>query len=304
MVLHVRRFNVQLKGILMEDFEIRPLKNSDFHLLHGCWLIAYGDYKVPTQLSKRDLEIYMLQNGVNFEASAGVFVNNKMAGFIINGVRKYDDVLTAYDAGTAIVPEYRGKGLSTRLFTEIERALKPMGIKKYLLEVICNNEPAYKAYQKNGFKIVRALDCFETNIAPVHTPKYNELNIFKTNFEKCLPLIPRMIEYKPSWHNSTESIKAIKNTICTFFAELDKKVVGYALISHKSRGRLLQIGVLPELRTNGIYEALISRGCSEFDSGQKIRMINLPDEAMQTKLALKNSGFTIEVSQYEMEKLY
>ncbi len=288
----------------MNDITIRQLNDFDFDAFHACWLTAYGDYRVPTQLSKEDLKIYTTQNGVDFEASAGAFAGDKMIGFIVNGLRDCNGILTAYDAGTAIFPEHRGKGIFTKLFAKVETTFKRRGIKRYVLEVICDNIPAYNSYLNSGFKVSRKFDCLEAINSLTGKKTHSNITITKVRFEDCLPLIADMIEYEPSWHNLVASIEAIKETTNAYIAKINDHAVGYAIFSHRSRGRLLQIGVTPKMRENNVYEALAELGLSNFADGQKIRAVNLPDEAVQTKKALGHCGFAKDTSQFEMIKIY
>lgn len=289
----------------MQDTTVitRPLSDPEFDAFYNCWVIAYSDYKVPLQITKDELKLYAVQNGVDFAASAGAFVDDKLVGFLVNGIRKYDGVLTAYDAGTAIIPEYRGKGISTKLFTVVEKAIKQLGVKRYQLEVICDNEPAYKAYLKNGFSVSRDFECFKVDAIILGTPKNTNLEIVKTDLEACLPLIPEMLEYKPSWHNTIDAAKSAKRSLSCFIARLGGEPIGYGLFQ-KQRRRIVQLGAAEKSRQDGVYEALIGAGCSEFGAGNDAMAINLPVEAVYTKSALKNCGFRILVSQYEMVKLY
>ncbi|MCD6323911.1 MAG: ribosomal protein S18-alanine N-acetyltransferase [Desulfurococcales archaeon] len=56
----------------------------------------------------------------------------------------------------AVHPDYRRRGLGTKLMSEAERRLKEVyGVKEIYLEVRVSNEPAIKLYEKLGYEKVR-----------------------------------------------------------------------------------------------------------------------------------------------------
>lgn len=285
------------------EINIRTLRPDEFDSLHQCWLVGFGDYKVPLKLTKDDLITYLTQNGLDYSVSVGAFDGDKMVGFLVNGVRRYEGALTAYDTGTALVPEHRGSGLGGQMFAAVENILKENGIKRYQLEVITDNEPAYKLYLKKGFSVARNFECMKADdvIEPKNKPA--GLSIRKVEFKDCVPLVNEMMEYKPSWQHTTEAISTMSRNITCLTANLNGKPVGYGFFQ-KTRKRILQIGATPAHRKNGIFEALIYAGYLEFNSEKDMAIINLTDEAIETTKALKSCGFKHFVSQYEMVKRY
>jgi len=58
----------------------------------------------------------------------------------------------------AVRPEYRRRGIGTKLMKEAIKKLKEVyGVKEVYLEVRVSNEPAIRLYEKLGFKKVRRL---------------------------------------------------------------------------------------------------------------------------------------------------
>ncbi len=67
-------------------------------------------------------------------------------------MRDWNGVLTAYDAGTAVIPEYRKQGITSRLFESLLVMLRAKQTAQYLLEVLQSNTPAFQLYRKKGFE--------------------------------------------------------------------------------------------------------------------------------------------------------
>jgi ribosomal protein S18 acetylase RimI-like enzyme len=81
------------------------------------------------------------------------YVDNKPAG-IINCVEGFSTfsckpLINIHDCG--VLPEYRGLGLSGKLFGEVEKIAREIGCCKLTLEVLQGNVVAQNAYKKIGF---------------------------------------------------------------------------------------------------------------------------------------------------------
>lgn len=63
-----------------------------------------------------------------------------------------------------VLPEYRNKGIATKLLEKMIDDLQSKNIKSITLEVRCNNDEAIKFYEKNGFKTVTIRKNYYGNI--------------------------------------------------------------------------------------------------------------------------------------------
>ena len=136
------------------------LSEEKFPQIAGTFDEAFADYY---QKSTRKAETWLFnraaKNGVEWDYSVGAFDGERMVGITLIGISVWMGKLAAFDAGTGIVPDYRGRGLAAEMFQLAVPKLKQRGVTKFLLEVLQVNEPAIKAYQKSGFKITREFDC-------------------------------------------------------------------------------------------------------------------------------------------------
>lgn len=67
--------------------------------------------------------------------------------------------------GFAVLPNYRGKGLSKVLLAEILRQIQSEGVDDIYLEVDSENEIAYKLYKNFGFKSFQQIDYYARGIS-------------------------------------------------------------------------------------------------------------------------------------------
>src|SRR5689334_22240817 len=135
----------------------RLLTAADFSSLYKCFLEAFSDYQVDMQMSEQQFAQRLTRDGVQLEMSAGAFDDDRMIGFYMNAIGDWQGSNTAYDAGTGIVPDYRGRGVAQELFAFTVARLKGHSVSQYLLEVLTSNERAVALYRKLGFVEVRRL---------------------------------------------------------------------------------------------------------------------------------------------------
>src|SRR5687768_13593361 len=135
----------------------RLLSAADLLPLYDCFIEAFSDYQVDMQMSREQFEQRIARDGVRLEISAGAFDNEKMIGFYMNGNGLWQQKQTAYDAGTGVIPGYRGGGVAKELFAFMVPRLKEVGIEQYLLEVLTENDRAVALYRKLGFVETRTL---------------------------------------------------------------------------------------------------------------------------------------------------
>lgn len=170
------------------------------------------------------------------------------------------------------------------------------GIDQYQLEVLEKNIPARKLYEKNGFRIVRRLRCYEKEFLDT---SINEKLYEKSYDSSLLRSIDEIdyVSFMPTWQNSLRAFYNKKENYYVIIF-LDKDVIiGYGII-HKERGDILQVGVRESHRDTGIEEILIKE-MAHGGSKNKVRLLNIEDKSyMQNKLEENQySNFT---NQYEM----
>ncbi len=81
-----------------------------------------------------------------------------IAGFIIAQVEVEENTEFGHIITINVAPNYRRKGIATKLLIEIENLLKQKGITQCRLEVREDNKPAIKLYQKLCYQTVGVLE--------------------------------------------------------------------------------------------------------------------------------------------------
>ena len=118
---------------------IKNLSDIDFRVLMGCFLKSFENYfvKMPTDHNYYK-ERWRIAN-VKYELSYGMFDQEKLVGFMINGVDVRSGNLIAFNTGTGVLPSHRGLQIVKKLYEYAIPVLKKYGINKCKLEVIKEN---------------------------------------------------------------------------------------------------------------------------------------------------------------------
>ena len=272
----------------------RFLSAADFHSLYECFLDAFSDYQINLQMTEEQFEQRVKRDGVELELSAGAFDGERMIGFYMNGRGMWQGKLSAYDAGTGVVPDHRRRGVAVELFDFIVPRLKERGIKQYLLEVLTSNERAVALYRKLGFEEIRTLVGVRMNEGMKPVADVEGVSIRQMD-EPDWDVFCTYWEAEPSWQNSADAVERIRSQCEIVGAFIDDKCVGYGIV-FKPSGILMQLAVAQEFRRRGIGRSILASL-----SGDKILKTNNVDENLKGTLEFyKACGFEIVLRQFEM----
>jgi ribosomal protein S18 acetylase RimI-like enzyme len=275
--------------------EYRLLSGNDFNQAHECFLAAFSDYEVDMRMSHEQFRQRIVRDGVCLEMSAGAFDGDRMIGFCINAVGQWQRKLTAYDAGTGIVPAYRGRGVAKELFALLESKLKEAGVLQYLLEVLTSNVPAATLYRKLGFAETRRLAVFRSQKG---TKRIIESRIVIRRVEEPnWPLFQSFWDADPAWQNSTDAVERVAGDRIIVGAYDDDDCIGYGVVFVPS-ANLMQLAVSPQHRRRGIG----SRILASLETTERLKINNI-DENLTGALAFYEAGgYKRVLNQYEMLK--
>ena len=210
--------------------------------------------------------------------------------------------LTAYDAGTGIIPDFRGQGLAKSMFDHALPKLEARGVKRFLLEVLQRNEPAIKAYQKSGFEIVRELKCFVAETESLRKlPSGKGIVVRPTDAATFESLVPEA-GWTPSFENRFTAHLAIPNHVSFLGAYEGNDCVG-AVSYCAGLNWLLSLLVKRSHRRRGVGRALLTHlGSSMPKSVTKLPALNVDGEDKGMQAFFEAAGFTHLIDQYEMSR--
>jgi len=280
-------------------FHYRVLTDERDVNLYTAFTKAFSDYQVNINLPLEVFQRMLTRRGYLPEISCGAYENDELIGFILNGMRSWNNKITAYDTGTGVIPIHRKKGITKKLFASTKEILLQNNVEQYLLEVLQANQVAADLYLKEGFKIARAFNCYQADKAGIHKVNSCEAVINSMEFDVVnWDQLQGFWEFIPSWQNSVDSIRCSKDSLHITTAWFENNIVGYGIIEINT-GDVPQLAVAKEFRNKGIGCEIIKELVSHTKSDH-LRFINIEDGCETLNTFLKNNGFIEIGKQYEM----
>ena len=266
----------------------KNLSTTSFDTIVDCFLKSFENYFVKMPTDRNYYRERWKASKVDFNLSYGMFDDEKLVGFILHAIDKRSGVLTAYNAGTGVIPEHRGKKIVKSIYGYALNELKQNGIEKSVLEVITENEKAIRAYKGIGFEIRKRYKCYAGNVK-IENPdlfELKEIALQNIDWEK----LPNQ-EFC-SWDFQKETILEASYT---FYQVLnDKEPESFFIISPKNQ--LAQLDLLNN--ENKGWKRLFS---AIKQVAEKVRIINVDDRLKDKIESLTLFGLENTVDQYEME---
>ena len=266
--------------------KIKNLASTSFDEVISCFLSAFEGYFVKLPDAKDYWEKRFINARVNWELSYGMFEGEKLVGYIIKAVDQHLNRLTAYNTGTGVLTEYRGRGVVDSLYEHALPLLKQLGIEKCLLEVICENKRAIKVYERIGFQTIRTLRSFTGTIPQVVA----ENPLQKCHFSKVLESgLYKAAHY--SWDNTAQAVAMMSANVQTWCLNGNTSPDAYLVID--GTGNILQLESNSEN-----YELLLLSAAA---LAQDVKLTNIDSERIGLIDTLQKWNFSNPVNQFEME---
>lgn len=280
------------------------LASADKSQIYRTFMEAFADYAMDASGTKEDtMLLRMAKNSVDFDASPGAYDGEHLVGFTLIGIDEVEGDLTAYDAGTGIVPDFRGQGLAKKMFDHALPELEKRGVKRFLLEVLQKNESAIKAYQKSGFGIDRELKCFvaETTLLRelTNSPGIVVRPIDAATFEELVP----EADWTPSFENRFTAHLAIPDQVAFLGAYEGDSCVG-AISYCAALNWLLSLLVRRTHRHRGVGRSLLQYLASTLlpADAPKLAALNVDGDDTDMQSFFEAVGFSHLIDQYEMSR--
>ena len=268
--------------------------------IHRAFLDAFADYAMDASgTTEEALLLRMRKNAVDFDASPGLYDGDRLVGFTLIGVDLWGGLLTAYDAGTGIVPEFRKQGWAKTMFDHALPTLRGRGVRRFLLGVLQGNEPAIKAYRKSGFEISRELRCFLCQTETLRAAGKVEIQVLPIDRE-TFASHQASADWVPSFENRFTAVDAIPEDVRLAGAFEGGECVGVTAYV-PGLNWLLTIAVDREQRRHGIGAALLHRLVDSLpESISRLAALNVDAGDTGTQAFFESLGFSHLVDQYEM----
>ena len=268
---------------------VKNLGHTPLADIIACFLEAFDGYFVELPKEPSYYEKRWKNAKVWFELSFGMFDEDRLVGFILNGIDHRMGEYIAYNAGTGIIPAYRGKRIVKAIYDEALPELRKNGITLCTLEVIKENIAAIKAYESCGFSIAKSYLCFngELHSSAPSDIQLQQQKLSKVNWDQ----LPNQEYYSWDYHRNSLS----GEDFSFFKVVFEETEVGYFIINN-AQTHLAQLDVFEDkLETwNALFTGISSLAT-------EVKIINV-DECQQEKVAqLLAHNLKNNIDQYEMK---
>lgn len=281
----------------MKNLKIKLLSNIPVEQVHQAFVDAFSNYEVPIQMPFEKFVEMMKTRDLNPDFSVGCFDGDFLVGFILTGYRELNGLKVCYDGGTGVIKAYQRKGIGEMLLKELLPILPEKQISRFVLEVLENNTPAIKLYQKHGFVKTRNLECFEMVKHELRPVPDRGFGITVTNPATLIHNEELYLLYPPTWQNEIQSVLNVSENYTCISLACSSKILGYGFI-HKTKGDIPQIGILEEWKNWGLEAHLIAE-LARHTNSEKITVLNVEAENYLGE-TLRKLGFKNFVNQWEM----
>lgn len=279
---------------------IKSLETLSFESLFIAFNKAFSDYE--KQIDSEELRIMLSRRGFVPTLSFGIFEDDKLISFTLNGIGVFNGEKTAYDTGTGTIKEYRGEGLASKIFLDSLPFLKKAGVSQYLLEVLQHNTSAVSVYKKLGFDVSREFNYFTQICSSVRIPSKRLPSAYHIG-ELCLEQkskFANFCDFNPSWQNGFESILRREFDFKILGAYERQEIVGYCIFEPIS-GDVTQIAVDRKHRRQGIASALFAEAL-KCNIHNAVKVVNTEISCENITAFLNACGVPLKGKQFEMIK--
>lgn len=215
---------------------LRDISNNE---IMECVNLAFSDYAIPIHFIGDTFQNFLKASDIDKSLSFCAYSENTMVGFILNSSSFYQGERVVFDAGTGVIPDFRGKGVFSSLYTFAEQELLKCGIRKYYLEVLQENERAKVLYERQGFSVAREFSVMQfMGISEKDSSQHVQsapLIEFDFSTVKHLTLV------NPSYEHSYHIIKKSANFYRVFYTKDERDITAFC-IYNTNDGRVIELG--------------------------------------------------------------
>ncbi|KNF07708.1 acetyltransferase [Gottschalkia purinilytica] len=271
--------------------------NVEFEKVYEAFQVGFSDYIIKVEMSEDDfLKRFFGTEGNQLEYSFIALDDSKPIGVILGGIKNYEGVKTLRCGALCVHPDYRGKGISKKLFDLHKQVALDNRCKQMFLEVIVGNDRAIKFYRNLGYDKIYDIKYYSyKDVFNLKREVDNSIDIQKINFETIADLSSKLENIHINWQNDLDYMKKLEDLV-HYGVYKDSELIGALSIS--VHGRIFFIWSKLQHRHRGIARNIIIKAIN--DLNLKSLSISFPNNA-SIEGFVKHTGFQKdEISQYEM----
>lgn len=288
--------------------EIKRLSECSIDEAVTAWNVGFEGYYFDMTTTAENFVNRLVSEGLSPKLSIVAFADNKPIGIVKNGVRTFNGIKIAWNGGTGVAPEFRGKGIGKELMDKTLSIYKEEGVQVATLEAISENQQAILLYEKIGYKVIDQLEYLElTGVATNSLPSKGDYLLERATTQQVnfIRFYKGMNPWQTQWQSAKDSEAIIVKD------NLSGTEIGYAYFRRTFNQEGKHIGtVLFQCEANpnredelNIIHFLLSQVFGTFSDDIRRVIPNLPVNGSHlTYSVLKELGFKSIANQVFMTK--
>ncbi|MGR5927903.1 GNAT family N-acetyltransferase [Bacillus pacificus] len=265
-------------------------------LVYEAFRDGFSDYIIKMEVSKEDfIKRFFGAEGNSLKHSFVALDGNKSVGVILGGIKDYENIKTMRRGTLAVHPNYRGIGVSQKLFELHKDEAIQNGCKQLFLEVIVGNDRAIRFYNKLGYEKVYDLSYYNLkDMTKIIHKECKGIEVKQLEFPAFKVEIQKWLHFHINWQNDMDYIEKTNHTF--YGAYVDNDLKGSICINEQ--GKISFIFIDKEYRNRGIGSKLLQVARDELNL--ESLLISFPNNSLLEGF-LKKTGFEKNsLAQYEM----
>ncbi|MEW9180630.1 GNAT family N-acetyltransferase [Bacillus mycoides] len=265
-------------------------------LVYKAFKDGFSDYIIKLEVSKEDfIKRFFGPEGNSLEHSFIALDGDKSVGVILGGIKVYESIKTMRCGTLAVHPEFRGIGVSQKLFELHKEEATQNKCKQLFLEVIVGNDRAIHFYNKLGYEKVYDLSYYNLNdLTKIMNKDNKKIEVKQLEFPTFKVEIQKWLNFHINWQNDIDYIEKTNHTF--YGAYVDSDIKGSVCVNEQ--GKISFIFIDKDYRNIGVGTKLLQVASEELKLSSL--SIGLPNNNLLEGF-LKKSGFEKNsLAQYEM----
>lgn len=265
-------------------------------LVYEAFRDGFSDYIIKMEVSKEDfIQRFLGPEGNLLEHSFLALDGDKSVGVILGGIKDYENIKTMRCGTLAVHPNYRGIGVSQKLFELHKEEAIQNECKQLFLEVIVGNDRAIRFYNKLGYEKVYDLSYYNLkDLTKIISKDGKGIEVKQLEFQAFKVEIQKWLYFHINWQNDMDYIEKTNNTF--YGAYVGNELKGSICINEQ--GKISFIFVDKDYRNRSIGSKLLQVVRDELNLASL--SIGFPNNNLLEGF-LKKTGFEKNsLAQYEM----
>jgi len=292
--------------------EMRRLSECSFDVAVQAWNEGFHGYFVDMTLSLDSYLARLQREGLSPEFSLLALCDGKPAGFLLNGIRTNAGPRVAWNGGTGVSPQFRGRGVGKALMQATVALYQELGVQIATLEAIRDNEPAISLYRQFGYEVVDGLVFFNHG-GKLSAGAFQQANSQKYKTAQVPPYKVGQLDFYQQlapWQGHWQSLVR-HNGAALIVTDSEAAAVGYALYNkkHDEQGRVTEIALhqcvaTPGAQTEAVIACALQHVFAPLELDCKRSTYNFSKSNETVLKMLFDAGFTSFIEQVHMERMF